>query len=166
MTIGVSRQLSCHISAIPVTDGIESVPETTKTGLPLWITSDCLRFANTIQAMPGEHKNQDLYVDVNGCLTERVETGGRTVIVHYDDLPDSDVTTVNGILCTTALRTVIDIAPDADATELERIVRQCLDRGLFSLEEALARVAEPDMLTRPGAQLLQRALHHEERRGG
>jgi hypothetical protein len=111
--------------------------------------------------MPRKHKDQDFGVDANGCLTERVELGGQAVVIHYDDLRDSDVTTVNGTRTTTALRTVIDIAPEADATELEQIVRHCLDRGLFSVEEALARVAEPDMLTRPGAQFLRRALHPE-----
>src|SRR4051812_38294787 len=79
------------------------------------------------------------------ALTESVELDGQTVIVHYDDIPDSDVTTVHGIPCTTALRTVIDIAPEIDASELEQIVRHCLDRGLFSVNGAMARVAEPDM---------------------
>lgn len=109
--------------------------------------------------MPRKHRNNDLYVDANGCLTERAEFDGQTVIIHYDDIPDSDVTSVNGIRCTTALRTVIDIAPEVDAAELEQIVRDCLERGLFSVEEALARCAQPDMLTRRGAELLRRSLH-------
>jgi hypothetical protein len=109
--------------------------------------------------MSRKRTDDDLYVDANGCLTERVELGGQVVTVHYDDIPDSDVTTVNGVRCTTALRTVIDIAPDVDVAELEGIVRHCLERGLFSIEEAIARCDEPDMLTRPGATLLRRALH-------
>ena len=109
--------------------------------------------------MPRKRTDDDLYVDANGCVTERVELGGQVVIVHYDDIPDSDVTTVNGLRCTTALRTVIDIAPDVDAAELDHIVRHCFERGLFTIEEALERCAEPDMLTRPGATLLRRALH-------
>ncbi|HZZ96222.1 MAG TPA: hypothetical protein VFE19_04385 [Jatrophihabitantaceae bacterium] len=108
--------------------------------------------------MSKKRTDEDLYIDANGCLTERLELGGQIVTVHYDDLPDSDVTTVNGIRCTTALRTVIDIAPDVGAVELEQIVRHCLARGLFSIEEAMARCDEPDMLTRPGATLLGRAL--------
>jgi hypothetical protein len=97
--------------------------------------------------MPHEPIDVDFYVDANGCLTERVALGGQEVIVHYTDVPDSDITSVNGIACTTALRTVIDIAPEIDAQELERIVGHCLERRLFSVEEAMARTAEPDMLT-------------------
>lgn len=110
--------------------------------------------------MPREQIDDDFYVDANGCLTERVALGGQDVIVHYADVPDSDITTVDGIACTTALRTVIDIAPEIDAPELKRIVRHCLERRLFSVEEAMARIAEPDLLTHPGAQLLRRALPH------
>jgi hypothetical protein len=108
--------------------------------------------------MAHHHEDDDLYVDANGCLTERIELGGQGVIIHYDDIPESDITVVNGIRCTTALRTVIDIAPDVDAAKLEQIVRHCLERDLFSVEEALARSAAPDMVTRRGAQLVRRAL--------
>jgi hypothetical protein len=102
--------------------------------------------------------DDDFSIDANGFLTERLELGGQDVIIHYADLPDSDITTVDGIACTTALRTVIDIASEIGTPELERIVRDCLERRLFSLGEALARIAEPDMLTHPGAQLLRHAL--------
>jgi hypothetical protein len=80
------------------------------------------------------------------------------VIVHYDDIPASDLTTVDGIPCTTALRTVIDIAPDEDSEHLAEIVQDCLARGLFTVEEARRRLAQPDMATRPGAELLRRVL--------
>jgi hypothetical protein len=100
----------------------------------------------------------ELYFDGNGCLTEHVLLGGQEVIVHYDDIPEKDVTVVQGIPCTTALRTVIDIAPDVDTAHLERIVQDCLHRRLFTVEEARARLAEPDMVTRPGARLLRTAL--------
>jgi hypothetical protein len=83
---------------------------------------------------------------------------GQDIIVHYDDITDSDITSVDGIPCTTPLRTVIDIAPETEAAELERIVRHCLNRRLFSREEAIARTAEPDRLSRPGAQLLRQVL--------
>jgi hypothetical protein len=109
-------------------------------------------------AMPRKHMGDDFYVDANGFLTERVMLGVQDVRVHYADVPDSDITTVDGIPCTTALRTVIDIAPEIDTAELARIVRDCLERRLFSLEEAMVRTAEPDMLTRLGAQLLRHAL--------
>ena len=108
--------------------------------------------------MPREHPDDSFYIDANGYLTERVVLGGQDVIVHYGEIPDSDITSVDGTPCTTPLRTVIDIAPETEATELERIVRDCLDRKLFSREEAMARIAEPDMLSRPGAQLLRQML--------
>ena len=90
--------------------------------------------------------------------TERKWLGGQEVIVHYDDVPETDITTVGGIRVTTALRTVIDIAPDVDAAHLDEIVHDCLKRKLFTVAEALARIAEPDMVHRPGARLLGRAL--------
>jgi hypothetical protein len=108
--------------------------------------------------MPREHPDDSVYIDANGNLTERVVLGGQDVIVHYGEIPDSDITSVDGIPCTTPLRTVIDIAPEMEAAEVERIVRDCLDRGLFSREEAMARTAEPDMLSRPGAQLVRNML--------
>jgi hypothetical protein len=100
----------------------------------------------------------DIYFDGNGVLTERQRLGGEEVVVHYDDIPEKDVTTVNGIPCTTALRTVIDIAPDLERVQLGRVVQDCLDRHLFSLEEARARLLEPDMTHRRGAGLLRRLL--------
>jgi hypothetical protein len=109
--------------------------------------------------MAREINYHDVYIDANGCLTERLELDGQPVIVHYDDIPDSDITTVGGVACTTPLRTVLDIALEIDAVELERIVEHCLERGLFSKHEAMARIAMPDMSTRPGAELLRRALH-------
>jgi hypothetical protein len=108
--------------------------------------------------MPREYPDDSVYIDVNGELMERVVLGGQDVIVHYAEIPDSDITSVQGIRCTTPLRTVIDIAPETEAAELEQIVRDCLDRKLFSRGEAMFRTAEPDMLTRPGAQLLRQML--------
>ena len=96
--------------------------------------------------------------DSNGCPMERVWHDGQEVIVHYDDVPAKDLTTVDGIPCTTALRTIIDIAPDVDEDHLEEIVQDCLDRRLFTMEEAMARVAEDDIRARPGAVLLRRLL--------
>jgi hypothetical protein len=80
------------------------------------------------------------------------------VIVHYDDLPDTDVTTIHGLRVTTPLRTVIDLATELASTDLDHMLRDCLARGLFDLEEAAARIAAPDMQGRLGAQRVQRAL--------
>lgn len=108
--------------------------------------------------MRQHHSDRDIWIDANGCLTERVLLGGQDVIMHYDDIPESDVTCVDGLRVTTPLRTVIDIAPEVEAGQLDRIVRHCLDRELFTREQAMARIAEPDMQARLGAQLLRRVL--------
>ena len=101
---------------------------------------------------------EPLGVDGNGQLTERMSLGGQEVIIHRDDYPESDITTVHGIRCTTALRTVIDIAPDVPASHLAEIVHDSLERGLFTIEEAWRRLAEPDMADRRGAELVRRVL--------
>jgi hypothetical protein len=101
---------------------------------------------------------EPLGVDGNGMLTERAWLGDQEVIIHREDIPETDVTTVAGIPCTTPLRTVIDIAPEIEAAHLDVIVRDCLERGLFTVEEASRRLAEPDMIDRRGAELLRRAL--------
>jgi hypothetical protein len=102
----------------------------------------------------------DVWFDGNGVLTERRWIDGQEVVVHYDDVPDEDITTVDGIPCTTALRTVIDLAPELDAAELTRMVHECLERKLFTVEQARARIAEPDMRRRLGAALLREQLPH------
>jgi hypothetical protein len=106
--------------------------------------------------MPGSFDHLDR--DRNGCPIERISIGDRVVIVHYDDLPQKDTTTVRGIPCTTALRTLIDLAPELDEVELRRMVQHCLDHRLFTVEAARERIAEHDMVRRPGAELLGRAL--------
>lgn len=75
------------------------------------------------------------FVDSNGCPAERRLLGGQEVVVHYDDLPDSDRDVVDGIPCTSALRTVIDIAASVDEAHLERILLDALDRELFTIDE-------------------------------
>lgn len=101
---------------------------------------------------------EPLGVDGNGLLTERTWIGDTEVVIHRDDVPETDITTVHGFRCTTALRTVIDLAPEVAALHLEMMVRDCLERRLFTVEQAWRRVAEPDMVDRRGAQLLRRVL--------
>jgi hypothetical protein len=100
----------------------------------------------------------DYFVDANGCPAEHVVIAGQEVIVHYDDIPESDITSVDGIRVTTPLRTVIDLAPQLGPDDLAVMVRDCLDRGLFTVQEAYARINEPDMQTRRGAPLLRQIL--------
>lgn len=97
-------------------------------------------------------------VDDNGLLTERMWIGGTEVIVHYGDVPPSDITVVDGIRCTTALRTLIDLATAMEPDALEHNLRDCLDRGLFTVAQAHQRLSQPDMAERTGAQRLRGVL--------
>ncbi len=99
-----------------------------------------------------------MYFDSNGVLTEHRLIDGMEVIVHYEDIPDSDCTVVDGIPCTTALRSVIDLAPDLEPEQLSRVVQDCLDRNLFSVDDAMVRLDQPDMEGRLGAALLKITL--------
>jgi hypothetical protein len=99
-----------------------------------------------------------LGLDATGALTERGTIDGVDVLVHYADYPDSDVTEVDGIPCTTALRTVIDVAADVDPDHLLEMVQDALDRGLFTADEARRRLDEDDMERHFGAPLVRRAL--------
>lgn len=103
-------------------------------------------------------RHKDTYVDANGRPTELVVIDGQEVVVHYDDIPESDITTVHGIRCTTPLRTLIDLAPELTAAQLDDFLGQSLQRRMFSIPEALARIAEPDLRDRPGARILRRKL--------
>ena len=103
-------------------------------------------------------RSEPLSVSPDGVLTERVSIGGDDVIVRYDDIPACDRTTIRGIPCTTALRTVIDLAPELDAAELRSMVDQFLSRRLFTMDDAWARLAQPDMADRSGAAILRRHL--------
>ena len=89
---------------------------------------------------------------------ERVHLDGQEVHLHYRDIPESDITTLHGLRLTTPLRTVIDIAPTVDEGQRELMVQDCLDRELFTVEEAWARISEPDMVVDPGAIALARLL--------
>lgn len=99
-----------------------------------------------------------LGLDASGALTETGTINGERVVVHYADYPDSDVTEVHGIPCTTALRTVIDIAADVEPDHLLEIVQDALDRRLFTADEARRRLDEDDMERHFGAPLVRRAL--------
>lgn len=101
---------------------------------------------------------EDFWIDANGVPTERTWRGGQEVIVHYDDVPDQDLTVLDGIPVTTALRTVIDIAPEVGMVRLRCMVDDCLRRRLFTVEEALARTAEEDIRNRRGAIMVRQVL--------
>lgn len=115
------------------------------------------RFAirTTVRAM---NESTHLGVDANGCPTEQVTIGSQSLIVHYDDIPESDITTVRGLRCTTAVRTVIDIAAELRPAELETMMDDCLGRGLFTVDEMRSRLSKPDMARRHGAGLVRAFL--------
>jgi hypothetical protein len=106
----------------------------------------------------GSSITEPLGVDGNGLLTERTWLGDTEVIIHRDDVPPSDITVIDGIRCTTALRTVIDLAPELSTSHLHEIVDDALARGMFTVADAWRRLAEPDMATRRGAELLRQVL--------
>ena len=89
--------------------------------------------------------------DINGDPVEVVDVGAHEVVMHHSDVPDEDRAVVDGIPCTTALRTMIDLAPEVELPELERMIRDCLSRRLFTIEQAFVRLSADDMRTRPGA---------------
>lgn len=93
--------------------------------------------------------------DSNGNPTERTTIDGQTVVFHHVDLPESDITTVRGIRCTTPIRTVIDIAVDLKPDELDVVMADCLARGLFTLDEMQSRLDRPDMAGQRGAELIR-----------
>lgn len=97
-------------------------------------------------------------VDDNGCPVERRVIDGIRVVIHYDDLPECDRDVVDGIPCTSAIRTIIDIAPDCPAGHLDAILRDGLASRLFALDEMVARIAADDMTHRPGAGMVRASL--------
>jgi hypothetical protein len=101
---------------------------------------------------------EPLGVDHNGCPTERLWLAGGPVIVHHGEVPASDITTVDGIPCTTAFRTVIDLAGELTRSDLDRILRDALGRRLFTVDEAHHRLDQPDMARHPGAAIVRAAL--------
>ncbi len=106
---------------------------------------------------------EPLGVDGNGLLMERTTMGDQEVIIRRDDVPETDITVVRGVRCTTALRTVIDCAPDMTQLDLLDTLYDCLERNLFTVAEAWERIDEPDMTGRRGAEMLRRLLPPVER---
>lgn len=96
----------------------------------------------------------DFWIDGNGVPTERRVIGGEPVFIHYDDLPEKDKTVLHGIPCTTALRTLINLAGETPPEQIKAMVRNALERRIFTREEAYARVAEPEISDRLGAMVV------------
>jgi len=101
---------------------------------------------------------EPLGVDGNGSPIERMWIGDQEVIIHRANVPESDITTLNGIRLTTPLRTVIDVAAEVEPEHLREMIEDCVQRRLFTVEDAVRRLAEPDMAGHRGAELLRRAI--------
>lgn len=97
-------------------------------------------------------------IDADGNPMGRGFVGGEEVIVHFADVPDSDLTVLNGIPCTTAVRTVIDCAPYSSPERIRAMVDDAVARRLFTLDELWCRLDQPDMHDRPSAEIVRRAL--------
>lgn len=97
-------------------------------------------------------------VDGNGDVMGRATVGDTTVIVHFGEYPESDITTVHGIRCTTAERTLIDLATTVDAPRFREVVLDALARGIVTEERLWTRLDEPDMRVHVGAEILRRVL--------
>jgi hypothetical protein len=113
---------------------------------------------HSVGVMTDEWLSVGYGVDANGSPTEDFDVAGGSIRLRYEDIPESDITTVDGIRVTTPLRTVIDLAAELDATKLDQMVQTFLDRRLFSVAEAFVRLDEPDMASRPGARVLRAYL--------
>ena len=105
-----------------------------------------------------EMSDDDWWIDANGVPTERIRAGGSSIVVHYEDIPGEgrhDHRRDSGHDCAAHGH-----RPRAGSEEaqLREVVRDALDRRLFTVEEALARTAEGDVALRAGAQLLRRLL--------
>lgn len=97
-------------------------------------------------------------VDANGSPLERGVIGGVEVIVHREDIPASDITMVRGIRCTTAVRTVIDVAASVEPDAIREMVEDAVERGLFTEAELWERLAQTDMDAHVGAKAVRRCL--------
>jgi hypothetical protein len=97
-------------------------------------------------------------VDAAGLPTAKTSLHGGEVVVHFGEYPSGDITTVDGLRCTTALRTCIDLATEVTPDLIRRMIADCLSRGLFSIDDAKQRLVDPDMARHPGAELVRRAI--------
>jgi len=56
------------------------------------------------------------------------------------------------------LGTVIDVAPEVAPEHVSEMIEDCLQRRPFTVEDAVRRLAEPDLAGHRGAELLRRAI--------
>jgi len=109
----------------------------------------------TSDALFWDDPDDEYGVDANGRLTRLTDVGGVPVVIHYDDIPESDIETHHGLRVTSPLRTTIDLAAELPPDQLENLLDFFLYKGSFTTEQALARIAQPDMTSRRGAHILQ-----------
>jgi predicted transcriptional regulator len=59
------------------------------------------------------------------------------LVLHYADLPESDIQAAQGFRFTRPLRTILDLVEDGtvDRTFIRQALRQALDRGLITRQQ-------------------------------
>lgn len=98
------------------------------------------------------------YRDHNGTEVEVRHMGAIELHVRRVTYPPQDLTVVDGIRTTTALRTVIDIASGVTPADLLAMLADALGKGIFDVVEARRRIAEADLVNHPGARALGAVL--------
>lgn len=68
----------------------------------------------------------------------RSERGrGDEIRIRFADLPESDITEVNGLRVTTLVRTLIDLSAETEPNEAARYIEQAIEKGLITLNELI-----------------------------
>jgi predicted transcriptional regulator of viral defense system len=77
---------------------------------------------------------------------------------HRGVLPDGDVQARSGFRVTTIVRSLIDVAVDADDAQLARVIQEALDAGMLTVRQLRGRAAQVDPLAALHIELALRAL--------
>ncbi len=88
----------------------------------------------------------------------RLPEGIDATIHRTRHLPAADCTTVDGIACTSAVRTLLDLASVVDEETLESAVCQAIIMGRTTLRKIVRYMDREPLLGRPGAAALRRVL--------
>jgi hypothetical protein len=70
-------------------------------------------------------------------VTQSERGRGDEIRIRFADLPESDITEVNGFRVTTLVRTLIDLSAETEASEAARYIEQAIEKGLITLNELI-----------------------------
>jgi hypothetical protein len=73
----------------------------------------------------------------NPRVTQSERGRGDEIRIRFADLPESDITEVNGFRVTTLVRTLIDLSAETEASEAARYIEQAIEKGLITLNELI-----------------------------